>query len=136
MGLWETVMSDDLITRLSTEAALQSEWHAWELGKGPAPAVMYMSRTADLLREAIVEITRLRERTEWRDIATAPKDGTIIHIADARDVHAAFWDADRDAKFPWRFMDNDEESAMNAWMDGKHGPTHWLPLPPPPGDKT
>lgn len=59
-------MSDDLIERLRREAALQSEWHEWELNRGPAPAAMDMSRTAKLLREAAAELSRLREMTTWR----------------------------------------------------------------------
>ena len=54
-------MSDDLIERLRREAALQSEWHEWELNRGPAPAAMDMSRTAKLLREAAAELSRLDE---------------------------------------------------------------------------
>ena len=63
---------------------------------------------------------------EWRDISTAPKDGTAIlaywspvveGAADAMDI--ALW-----ADGGWR--DPDDIEALYGT------PTHWMPLPPAP----
>lgn len=64
----------------------------------------------------------------WRDIATAPRDGTSIQLceADPGGYYCAFtgWWADG----MWRFtgQDADEDCAIFR-------PTHWMPLPSPPG---
>ena len=57
--------------------------------------------------------------SEWRDIASAPKDGTRVLLAKkgVHAMHTAFW---RDG----------------VWHCGNlqyfNGPTHWQPLPLPP----
>lgn len=62
--------------------------------------------------------------SEWRDIATAPRDGTWVLIA-AVDLHPcdAQWARDD-------FGDNE------GWFDAagffSTQPTHWQPLPEPP----
>jgi hypothetical protein len=57
----------------------------------------------------------------WQPIETAPKDGTIILVAD--DVHGsvglAEWDMGR-----WYIPETDS----NLWVS----PTHWQPLPAAP----
>jgi hypothetical protein len=77
----------------------------------------------------------------WRDIASAPKDGTMIMLTDGNWVHPGWWKACD--KWPWRFVDNtaelltgccDHEAgdriAFNGW--GADSPTYWQPLPAPP----
>jgi len=67
----------------------------------------------------------------WRDIATAPRDGTPILVANA--CNGAVYDA------RW------EERGGNGpgWVDGVidlcedeivYSPSHWQPLPPPPAE--
>jgi hypothetical protein len=76
---------------------------------------------------------------QWQPIETAPKDGTIILLTNHKGVRAAYWGnaqrvykAQSDKLFPWVVLD--ETNGTNAIMDGgAHKPTHWLPLPPPPG---
>lgn len=77
-------------------------------------------RTWDALTEAAACI---REMVEWRDIETAPRDGTeIIAMIGRKRVRLA-----------WYFKPS---SRTEGWLDetGRSiKPTHWLPLPPAPG---
>ena len=71
---------------------------------------------------------------EWKDIGSAPKDGTLILLA-----RQSYLDADKKAFGPW------ERYAAYWERDGGHGPgwctpdgaeifraTRWHDLPPPP----
>jgi hypothetical protein len=69
----------------------------------------------------------------WRDISTAPKDGTFILIYPSscwvedveHDYEVSYWDEDFGR---WHF---------SALPDDYTGPTHWQPLPPAPtGDRS
>jgi hypothetical protein len=55
----------------------------------------------------------------WQPIETAPKDGTEILAWDGDQHIVAWFDGD------WRFSD-----------DRQCFPTHWQPLPAPPGSPT
>jgi hypothetical protein len=68
---------------------------------------------------------------EWRPISTAPKDGTIIVLAQRYDVVAGRWDSAENERYPWRFLDNTIDG-LNGYEEGARGPTHWMPLPEPP----
>ena len=67
--------------------------------------------------------------SEWKPIDTAPKDGTRI---------LAFWPDSGDG------VDNEAEARTwwendrweNPWGSSLYDPppTHWMPLPPPPGE--
>ena len=75
--------------------------------------------------------------TDWQPIETAPRDGTLILL----------WDPEGDPPyFPARFMRDDRppRSPHGAfvWCQGspafgdrlaENVPTHWMPLPAPPG---
>ena len=64
----------------------------------------------------------LRDLTEWRDIATAPKDGTNILVYEDGATTVVFWD-------------DDHESWLHPYKGGKTrwpNVTHWLPLPSAP----
>lgn len=60
---------------------------------------------------------------EWQPIETAPDDGCDILLGGAYinghwDVQIGFWAAHR---------------KPDGWpIVGENGPTHWMPLPPPP----
>lgn len=59
--------------------------------------------------------------TNWQPIETAPKDGTRIWLADAKNIVTGFWSPPFGA---WRC----------DWGVGTAGdkPTHWRPLPEAP----
>ncbi len=69
--------------------------------------------------------------SEWRDIASAPKDGSEIILGDRYTVGAGFWSEGADyrrGEDGW-FAEMDRGSlltAKNMW------PTHWQPLPAAP----
>ncbi len=68
----------------------------------------------------VIELTQaLRLAHTWRPIAAAPRDGTRVLLCDTR----------------WPDGSMDVGSWSGQWLagDGAMAPTHWLPLPEPPG---
>ncbi|KQY96411.1 DUF551 domain-containing protein [Brevundimonas sp. Root1423] len=72
------------------------------------------------------------EQVGWRDIATAPRDGTTILVANV--CNGAIYDVH------WQ----DEGGNGAGWVDGTtdsyedlivYEPSHWMPLPTPPADR-
>ena len=85
---------------------------------------------------------------EWKPIETAPKDGTDVLLASAGRVTVGQW---HDESWPTaaeyhattgEYLGQYEtgECVPASWMSWDGGfaeadpPTHWMPLPPPPGD--
>jgi hypothetical protein len=66
---------------------------------------------------------------QWQDIATAPKDGTEVMVVTPNYENAI------PAKWFEKWTDG------GAWVTPGYSqahsvqPTHWQPLPPPPGDR-
>ena len=91
---------------------------------------MAKDETIKILSE---ENTRLREAlkqvsSEWRDIETAPKDGTHIltgKFSDPVTIQSDYWS---------EFAKPDEGGCWCDWPSGFQDPTHWMPLPEPPDD--
>ena len=82
-------------------------------------------------KELREENERLRKNTFlWRDIATAPKDGTEVFLM-RRDavgvaaIGAGLWGRRADGSC-------DEWIAFNRHQRFPQTPTHWMPLPPEP----
>lgn len=75
--------------------------------------------------------------TEWRTIDSAPRDGTVILISDARysgyPAFAAYFDSEQEL-YPWRFLNprTTDGTGIGEMQDDVYGPTHWMPLPEPP----
>lgn len=66
--------------------------------------------------------------SEWRDISTAPKDGTrILTLCEgaACPIMVGNW-LDRDP--------GDDDCYTGSWRDDGDEPTHRMPLPEPPTD--
>jgi hypothetical protein len=63
--------------------------------------------------------------TEWQDIATAPKDGTLI---------LAYCAGERNPR--WRYHCASWDHVAEDWCDEESGSdcqiTHWMPIPAPP----
>lgn len=76
----------------------------------------------------------------WRQIETAPKDGTHILVLSAKGAHVSLWEEwlppDGAGGF-WGIQIGDGDNACDPTWD--HNvvslkPTHWLPLPAPPSE--
>lgn len=67
--------------------------------------------------------------SEWRDIATAPKDGTQILVCITYNLPDGHWET-----IQWV----DWQKPPFVWpiyrdrIDIPYSPTHWMPLPDPP----
>ena len=80
----------------------------------------------------------------WYPIETAPRDKSIVILTDGDLVHPGCYV--KYGKWCWHFfdtpffmaeLDGTPKTRMvteaNAWPDDpSNGPTHWMPLPPPP----
>lgn len=91
--------------------------------------------------EMAAEIVRLRKEREWRDISTAPKDGTRVMLWMVPTYDGGTISLIDDDPHPvfgsWvKWADNDKESGFRegwTWYgSARCKPTHWMPLPPPP----
>lgn len=130
-------VSDDLVQRVA-RAILESDATCnydkckdrveKDVARGSNLELGWWEHLHDQARAAIAVV----RAQAWQLIETAPKDGTVILIADSRAVYAAFWNGKHEPNFPWRFVDPSEDDGFNGWMGDKFGPTHWMPLPSPP----
>ena len=72
---------------------------------------------------------------EWQPIETAPKDGSYFLAANHAGAWVAMWlpFAASGFKFdhPWRSVMLNHNHIPSAH---RTAPTHWMPLPPPPGE--
>ena len=81
------------------------------------------------------ELGALRERTAWRDIESAPKDGTEILLRrDGYAVVSAKWLVSH----PWRDHPGPHGQYLYHWYTGEafdfrmnFQPTHWMHMEPP-----
>jgi hypothetical protein len=69
----------------------------------------------------------------WQPIETAPKDGTRIIVAKQSGyvmawASSAYW-------FERQYKDREKYSGWTDGFDTLATPTHWMPLPAPPGEK-
>lgn len=79
--------------------------------------------------DALSEIKELSDRLLWRDIATAPKDGTkfLAFMEQNPDIspQIIFWS---DIAKTWLIAWDD----MNIEKEWNDKPVYWMPLPSPP----
>lgn len=73
---------------------------------------------------ALALADRLEAREGWRDIASAPKDGTRVLLAHASAAFDGWWD---DGEGAWVDGETDNDGDYIAYR-----PSHWMPLPPLP----
>lgn len=81
--------------------------------------------------------------SEWRQIESAPKDGTRVILFGAFGVSPGYWDANFNGEMAYN-ADIDDYESIGAWTNGQvenwgyeheqqlNEPTHWIPLPAPP----
>lgn len=77
----------------------------------------------------------ISEPSGWRDIETAPKDGTAVLVYpstwDDRTCSTASWESDRYAKKPRPYWRRDDDlGRVNRSREALT--THWMPMPLPP----
>lgn len=85
----------------------------------------------NMMRAALEEAAAaLRDLTEWRDIATAPKDGTEIVAWDRSDRIICHWHKSPSCAGGW-VTHWETVSGYDVGWNTVH-PTHWLPLPSAP----
>ena len=86
------------------------------------------------LQQANAACARVEPRAEWRTIAEAPRDGTIVMVYPPTwggAVSCAKWDGDIYSKRPkpyWRRLDDENRISYSR----SNPPTHWRPVPPGP----
>ncbi len=82
-----------------------------------------------------VEAWNTRAQPEWRDISTAPKDGTFVltcmpFACPSVSAWQTYFDISRFGKDPETFMT--EDGFIMYWVEVEYQPTHWMPLPKAP----
>lgn len=87
-------------------------------------AFIAASRTA--LPALIAEVERLRAEAEWRDIATAPRDGTPVLVWVRNHADIAIWK--HNILDGWLWNLRREGFFSDRWSEQ---PTHWRPITPP-----
>lgn len=72
----------------------------------------------------------------WQPIETAPKDGAYVLVSNVGGVWVAkfkpVYQSGWKPPIPWQSMMLNHNHIPSAKRNS--GPTHWMPLPPPPGD--
>lgn len=83
--------------------------------------------SAKAVEALLTEHRALLSKREWRDISTAPKDGTyILAIMEGFELSTIVcWHNDM-----WR-----ERTDVVYDNYAEYSPTHWMPLPTPPAQK-
>ncbi len=72
-----------------------------------------------------------RPDVTWRDMSTAPRDGSKVLVGTHRNlVEIAWWDADAYAKHPQPFWKT--SGPWGVRQNREHPPLAWMPLPHPP----
>ena len=76
---------------------------------------------------------------KWEKIETAPKDGTAVLVypptwkSNGRTCSVAVYDTDNFSKRPRPYWQRDDDMGRIG-ISRDCQPTHWMPLPPPPGE--
>ena len=111
------ILTDEEITLIIRECARGS-------------AINRDGSTSHRIARAIEQAIRNMCNCEWRDIETAPKDGTVVLLAGCRKPVAAAWLEDEIDY--WHVDDN----KLGPFALRGPAPTHWMPLPKPPAARS
>jgi len=107
------------LRRLMSEADLKS-WTAAAPGAVLPAAIVALANHADEMLDAL-------ESHTWRDISTAPKDGTPVLGVGKLGFPYVVW---------WTLWDDHSGAVwVGQWVDSHHtihNPKFWIPLPLPP----
>lgn len=70
----------------------------------------------------------------WRDIATAPRDGTLVDLSDGESRYPdCYWGDPWDDPEECCWRQRYAEASGSSFRLDDVTPTHWLPIPPMPG---
>ena len=70
--------------------------------------------------------------SEWRDIGTAPKDGTRVLLRCGHVTTVGWWELQRYNKQPKPYWTTEYGWLAGVSWDRSHQPDYWQPLPEPP----
>jgi len=95
------------------------------------------SNLADGLAEMKKENDELKKANEWRDIDSAPKDGTEIMVYPVTSKNPtdciAFWKEKYSVyQDGGAWLNLGDEYNSPGWLEGQADLTHWMPLPSAP----
>lgn len=77
----------------------------------------------------LLQAARIQQQPRWRPIETAPKDGTNVLLRNRRgNMATGLWMVGIIGT-GWLLRGGNKP---DAFFNGHHGPTHWMPLPPGP----
>ena len=101
---------------------------------GWAVSLEDMSDWPNLICEPLYAALRPTD-TGWRDIATAPRDGTDCILWDRNHARFGSWRVDEGfaSKEPM-WLDDSYDDYSSGFASNPLEPTHWMPLPPAPTD--
>lgn len=74
-------------------------------------------------------VAKEREECGWQPIETAPKDGTNVLLINRKGNQAAGLWMNSLLGVGWYLRGGNQP---DTFFNDHHGPTHWMPLPPPP----
>jgi len=90
----------------------------------------------ELQRAVLAEREACAKARDWQPIDTAPKDGTAVLVYpgtwSGRSASIAKWESDKYAKKPRPYWSRDDDLGR-VTFSRERPPTHWKPLPLPPG---
>jgi len=111
--------------------SLIEEARAW-------PGVEWNALSANRVGDLLKRLADALEEREWRDISSAPRDGTPILVAVTDPVHPsvvgeAWWQGEGGEADWWWANTSPGDYYADPIRDRQHGQvTHWQPLPLPP----
>ena len=112
-----------------TNGAMEIGWRLFQAGRASIKAEGTEQKRP---RQCLHGIS---EPSGWRDIETAPKDGTAVLVYpstwDDRTCSTASWESDRYAKKPRPYWRRDDDLGR-VTHSREALTTHWMPMPLPP----
>ena len=82
-----------------------------------------------LAKLCALAVAKEREECAWQPIETAPKDGTNVLLINRKGNQAAGLWMNSLLGVGWYLRGGNQP---DTFFNDHHGPTHWMPLPPPP----
>lgn len=104
-----------------TEPATDQEIEQYRMGAFNSPLPNDVSTA---IRKLLARLAIAESREGWRPIETAPRDGTVIWLANEHSLRVGAWISGRWADWV--------RAELGGTCDLHFTPTHWAPVPTPP----